>query len=135
VACGNRATTGPEATPEERERLDALRPHRAAASRNAQARIAAIERLAAQAGALAPMEYDFLYDKGRHLLAIGYNVGEHRQDPSYYDLLASEARLSSFVAIAQDSCRRKAGLHWAACSRPPVANPRSCPGAVRCSST
>ena len=47
------------------------------------------------------MEYDFLYDKPRRLLAIGYNVGERRQDASYYDLLASEARLSSFVAIAQ----------------------------------
>ena len=47
------------------------------------------------------MEYDFLFDKGRHLLTIGYNVGEHRQDASYYDLLASEARLYSFVGIAQ----------------------------------
>ena len=37
----------------------------------------------------------------RHLLAIGYNVGERRRDASYYDLLASEARLASFVAIAQ----------------------------------
>ena len=91
----------PEATPEEREWLNELRRHIGAASRHAQERIAAIERLALQAGALATMEYDFLYDKGRHLLAIGYNVGERRQDPSYYDLLASEARLSSFVAIAQ----------------------------------
>ena len=47
------------------------------------------------------MEYDFLFDKARHLLAIGYNVSEHRRDSSYYDLLASEARFSSFVAIAQ----------------------------------
>ena len=47
------------------------------------------------------MEYDFLYDHARHLLAIGYNVGERRRDPSYYDLLASEARFASFVAIAQ----------------------------------
>ena len=47
------------------------------------------------------MEYDFLYDKARHLLTIGYNVGELRRDSSYYDLLASEARLCSFVAIAQ----------------------------------
>ena len=47
------------------------------------------------------MEYDFLFDETRHLLAIGYNVGEHRRDSSYYDLLASEARFSSFVAIAQ----------------------------------
>ncbi len=91
----------PEATPEEREWLDELRRHITAASRHAQERIAEIERLAVQAGALAIMEYDFLYDKASHLLAIGYNVGERRRDSSYYDLLASEARLSSFVAIAQ----------------------------------
>jgi hypothetical protein len=47
------------------------------------------------------MEYGFLYDKTRHLLSIGYNVGEDRRDSSFYDLLASEARLSNFVAIAQ----------------------------------
>ena len=47
------------------------------------------------------MEYDFLFDKGCHLLAIGFNVGERRRDSSYYDLLASEARLCCFVAIAQ----------------------------------
>ncbi len=47
------------------------------------------------------MEYDFLFDKTRHLMAIGYNVGERRLDSSYYDLLASEARLPTFVAIAQ----------------------------------
>ncbi|MDA3821856.1 MAG: hypothetical protein PF450_04485, partial [Bacteroidales bacterium] len=35
------------------------------------------------------------------LFAIGYNVSERRRDSSYYDLLASEARLCSFVAIAQ----------------------------------
>src|SRR5260370_34795663 len=47
------------------------------------------------------MENEFLVDKGRNLLAIGYNVGERRCDPSCYDLLASEARLCIFVAIAQ----------------------------------
>ena len=47
------------------------------------------------------MEYDFLFDEARNLLAIGYNVGERRRDPSYYDLLASEARFCSFIAIAQ----------------------------------
>ena len=71
------------------------------ASRRAGARIAAIERLALQSGELARMEYDFLFDEARHLLAIGYNVSERRRDSSYYDLLASEARFSSFVAIAQ----------------------------------
>ncbi|MGB9194338.1 MAG: glucoamylase family protein, partial [Azonexus sp.] len=47
------------------------------------------------------MDYEFLFDKERHLLTIGYNVTERRVDSSYYDLLASEARLCNFVAIAQ----------------------------------
>ncbi len=64
-------------------------------------RIAALERLARQSGELSRMEYDFLYDRASHLLAIGYNVDAHRRDTSYYDLLASEARLCTFVAIAQ----------------------------------
>ncbi|WP_306602447.1 glycoside hydrolase family 94 protein [Azonexus sp.] len=64
-------------------------------------RIVRIDTLAAQAGELAQMDYDFLFDKTRHLLAIGYNVAERRLDSSFYDLLASEARLCNFVAIAQ----------------------------------
>jgi cellobiose phosphorylase len=61
----------------------------------------ATERLATLAGGFAEMDYDFLFDRARHLLTIGYNVAEHRADASYYDLLASEARLCSFVGIAQ----------------------------------
>ncbi len=87
--------------PEENAWLGELRPSIMEASRRAQARIAAIERLGLRASELSHMEYDFLYDKARHLLAIGYNVSEHRRDASYYDLLASEARLASFVTIAQ----------------------------------
>ncbi|MCG6535442.1 MAG: cyclic beta 1-2 glucan synthetase, partial [Syntrophales bacterium LBB04] len=71
-------------------------------SRRAGARIRAIEGLARQIDELANnIKYDFLFDEARNLLAIGYNVGERRQDPSYYDLLASEARFCSFIAIAQ----------------------------------
>ncbi len=92
---------GPDKTPEERKGLDELKGLIMEGSSRAVARIAAIEVLAKQCGDLASMEYDFLFDKNRHLLAIGYNVDEGRQDASYYDLLASEARLSSFVAIAQ----------------------------------
>ncbi len=64
-------------------------------------RIAAIEKLVLQSGELSRMQYDFLFDRASHLLAIGYNVDSRRRDTSYYDLLASEARLCSFVAIAQ----------------------------------
>ena len=63
--------------------------------------VATIERLASQSGEMAQMEYGFLFNHAQRQLAIGYNVGEHRLDQSYYDLLASEARLCNFVAIAQ----------------------------------
>jgi cellobiose phosphorylase len=95
------ARLGLEVTPEGSASLDKLRRLITKASRRAGTRIAAIERLVLQSSELARMEYDFLFDKARHLLAIGYNVGERRLDSSYYDLLASEARFSSFVAIAQ----------------------------------
>jgi cellobiose phosphorylase len=70
-------------------------------SLRAEERVETINRLAAQAKDFAEMDYSFLYDKGRQLLTIGYSVGEHRRDASYYDLLASEARFCSFIGIAQ----------------------------------
>ncbi|MBU1244494.1 cyclic beta 1-2 glucan synthetase, partial [Myxococcota bacterium] len=71
------------------------------AASHAAARISAMEDLAARLGAMARIEFGFLYDQSRHLLSIGYNVAEQQRDSSCYDLLASEARLASFVAIAQ----------------------------------
>ena len=72
------------------------------AQRHAAELIAVIGRLAQQARDLAVMEYGFLYDVRRDLLSIGYNVQERRLDAGFYDLLASESRLTSFVAIAQE---------------------------------
>jgi cyclic beta-1,2-glucan synthetase len=65
------------------------------------ARIQQLERLAHVAGQLSLMDYGFLYDRAQHLLSIGYNVEDRRLDQGRYDLLASEARLGNFVAIAQ----------------------------------
>ncbi|WP_235834952.1 glycoside hydrolase family 94 protein [Piscinibacter terrae] len=64
-------------------------------------RASALRSLADRAGRMAEMDYGFLYDPGRKLLAIGYNVDDRRRDSGHYDLLASEVRLTSFVAIAQ----------------------------------
>ena len=86
---------------EESAWLNELQPLMADAGQHARKRLAVIKRLALECDLLARMEYDFLFDEKRHLLAIGYNVDEHRRDASYYDLLASEARFASFVAIAQ----------------------------------
>ena len=55
------------------------------------------------------MKFDFLFDPARHLFSIGYHVAGGSLDPNWYDLLASEARLASFVAIAKGDV---AALHW-----------------------
>ncbi|MEX2110426.1 MAG: glucoamylase family protein [Gemmatimonadaceae bacterium] len=48
------------------------------------------------------MDFRFLFDDKRKLFTIGYHVGSNAVDNSYYDLLASESRLASFIAVAKD---------------------------------
>jgi cyclic beta-1,2-glucan synthetase len=55
------------------------------------------------------MEFAFLLDPERRLLSIGYRADDGCLDPNCYDLLASEARLASFVAIAKNDVPAK---HW-----------------------
>jgi cyclic beta-1,2-glucan synthetase len=71
---------------------------------------------AAQADAfVAAMDFGFLYDRKRRLFHIGYRESDAALDPAYYDLLASEARLTSYVAIAKGDVPRR---HWEALGRP-----------------
>jgi cellobiose phosphorylase len=70
------------------------------ASDHARQRLIVLESLAAQCDELAAMDFTFLFDSSRDLFSIGFNVTERRCDTSFYDLLASEARLCSYVAIA-----------------------------------
>src|SRR3990167_6363302 len=69
--------------------------------RYANERIAMAKRLDELAASLAQMDFRFLYDAQRDLFSIGYNAEENRLDSACYDLLASEARLTNFVVIAQ----------------------------------
>ncbi|MBK8160962.1 MAG: glycosyl transferase [Rhodospirillaceae bacterium] len=55
------------------------------------------------------MNFSFLLDEERELLSIGYLVNDGKLDPSSYDLLASEARLSSLFAIAKGDIPTS---HW-----------------------
>ncbi|HEX9938911.1 MAG TPA: glucoamylase family protein, partial [Longimicrobium sp.] len=55
------------------------------------------------------MDFRFLFDAQRKLFSIGYQAAAHTLDPSTYDLLASEARLASFVAIARGDVPPE---HW-----------------------
>ena len=64
-------------------------------------RISTLQQLAEICEGLSGVEYSFLYDKSTNLLRIGYNAEEQRKDNSYYDLLASEARLGIFAGISQ----------------------------------
>ncbi len=69
-----------------------------------------LEELANRALELAfAMEFDFLLDRQRKLLSIGYRATDGTLDESCYDLLASEARLASFVAIAKGDIPAR---HW-----------------------
>jgi cyclic beta-1,2-glucan synthetase len=61
------------------------------------------------------MNMRFLYDSERRLFSIGYNVSHQQLDNSFYDLLASEARLGSFVAIAKGEVPNE---HWLSLHRP-----------------
>ena len=60
-------------------------------------------------------DFAFLYHRKRQLFHIGLRVAELQLDTSYYDLLASEARLTSLLAIAKGDV--PVG-HWAALGRP-----------------
>ncbi|MDZ4168377.1 MAG: glucoamylase family protein [Coriobacteriia bacterium] len=54
-------------------------------------------------------DFGMLYDPHRQLFSIGYNLSEGRLDGSYYDLVASECRLASFLAIAKGDVPQE---HW-----------------------
>src|ERR1035438_4441557 len=64
------------------------------------------------------MDFSFLFDPARELFSVGFNVTERRNDASFYDLLASEARLCSFVVIALDQVPQD---HWFSLGRVLVA--------------
>ena len=80
---------------------------------------ARLEDLARRCDALADaMSWAFLYDRTRGAFSIGFRLadaeGPGRLDTSYYDLLASEARLASFIAIARGEIPQE---HWFRLSR------------------
>ena len=73
-------------------------------------------RLAARVQKLVlEMDFGFLYDSARKLFPIGYRVSDAHYDAGYYDLLASEARQASLVAIAKGDVPVE---HWFRLGRP-----------------
>jgi len=60
------------------------------------------------------MDFLFLYDAAQNLLSIGYDVSARHLDPGRYDLLASEARLASYLLVASEQAPVD---HWFALGR------------------
>jgi len=78
--------------------------------------LARSERLGERTETLANgMNFKFLYKEDRHLFSIGLNMSVGKLDASCYDLMASEACLSSFLAIARGDAPRR---HWFQIGRP-----------------
>ncbi len=79
-------------------------------------KIAQLQKILDETGLLAQKtNLNFLYNADRKVFSIGYNLESRRLDPNYYDLLASEARLASLVAIAKEDVPIE---HWWALGRP-----------------
>ncbi len=69
-----------------------------------------LERVGATCQRIAhAMEFGFLFDETKKIFSIGYQVGERKLDSGSYDLLASESRLASYVAIAKGDVPTQ---HW-----------------------
>ena len=87
-----------------------------AAARACTALLAKLARITAVARQLfSEMDFRFLFDPRRKLFSIGYRVAEGALDESFYDLLASEARLTSFLSIAKGEVPVS---HWFKLGRP-----------------
>ncbi len=94
--------------------LQTLKQALTTSSKLAATRIQSLEQVADQCSEFADMDFEFLHNKSRDLFSIGFNVSENRLDGGCYDLLASEARLASFVLIAQGHFSQE---HWFALGR------------------
>ena len=82
----------------------------AARSAEAAGLVTRLEAIAERAyGYAMEMDFGFLFDAERKLFAIGFQQSTHALDGSCYDLLASEARLASFIAIAKNDVPAE---HW-----------------------
>jgi cyclic beta-1,2-glucan synthetase len=113
-----RARLAPEedARLEELADIDALIAAVKQSAAAAESLMSRFKGVAADAHAMvAAMEFGFLFDATRKLFSIGYRVAESGLDPGRYDLLASEARLLGFLAVAKGDAPVS---HWFHLGRP-----------------
>ncbi len=105
-----RLSSDGSANPEALTRIDSLVHALGNAATDAASLIRRLAAIAETAESMAAaMDFTFLFDRTRKLLSIGYRVGEGILDEACYDLLASEARLASFIGIAKGDLQVD---HW-----------------------
>ena len=105
-----RATLTSDGVNDDASKIDGFIAALQQSAATAQALLRRIENLEELAGKMfEEMEFGFFLDPARQLLSIGYQSTEGALDPSCYDLLASEARVASFIAIAKGDIAPK---HW-----------------------
>ncbi|MEP6849049.1 MAG: glucoamylase family protein [Acidobacteriota bacterium] len=90
----------PEPSSDRREQVELARRHFAE-------RLESVARLCRRLS--REMDFAFLYDDEQKVLTVGYRPAENVRDNSFYDLLASEARLASFIAVASGAVEQE---HW-----------------------
>jgi cyclic beta-1,2-glucan synthetase len=85
-----------------------LRESLAAAIKNLRKLVADLNTIARHAEQLAnDTEFGFLVDKNRQILSIGYEMSKHKTHEACYDMLASEARIATFLAVARGELRQE----------------------------
>jgi cellobiose phosphorylase len=89
--------------------LNVLRSHISEASIYASSWIYELEQLGEECRELSDWDLEFLFHTDRKLFSIGFNLENHTMDKGYYDLFASEARLCSFIGVAQGRIPQE---HW-----------------------
>jgi cyclic beta-1,2-glucan synthetase len=100
--CGDALAAGP-VSGEMRDAIDGARRHAEELLERAESISAIADDL------IEETEFGFLFNNERQLFSIGFSVSDGRLDNSYYDILASEARLASFMAIATGTLSHE---HW-----------------------
>lgn len=96
--------------------LDALEQALTQTSINVTPLLIGLNRIAVSAGQLVnEMDFTFLFHSQRRVFHIGFNLDTSQLDNNYYDLLASEARISSLIAIAKGDVPQS---HWLQLGRP-----------------
>lgn len=90
-----------EQDPDDKNWLEQLRALLIESKVNTKEIFLELSTIAEQCEEFSTVDYDFIFDESTNLMRIGFNVEEQRKDDSFYDLLASEARLGIFAGIAQ----------------------------------